>query len=51
MIHATRVSQLSDAPVREREIFGTVRYMNASGLEHKFDIDAYFERVHGRSEH
>ena len=25
----------------ERDVFGTVRYMNAAGLERKFDIEAY----------
>ncbi|MFO7897915.1 MAG: deoxyribodipyrimidine photolyase, partial [Planctomycetota bacterium] len=29
----------------EREIFGKVRYMSAGGLERKFDIDAYVDRV------
>ena len=30
-----------DRPWAERPIFGTVRYMNAAGLERKFAIDAY----------
>ncbi|HNV47247.1 MAG TPA: deoxyribodipyrimidine photo-lyase [Spirochaetota bacterium] len=34
-----------DRPWREREIFGTVRYMNARGLERKFDIRAYARAV------
>ena len=34
-----------DRPWTEREIFGTVRYMNANGLKRKFDIDAYVRRV------
>jgi deoxyribodipyrimidine photo-lyase len=29
----------------EREIYGKVRYMSAGGLERKFDIDAYVEKV------
>jgi deoxyribodipyrimidine photo-lyase len=29
----------------ERKIFGLVRYMNAAGLERKFDIDKYVQRV------
>lgn len=29
----------------ERGIFGVVRYMSARGLERKFDIDAYVNRV------
>jgi deoxyribodipyrimidine photo-lyase len=27
-----------------RPVFGNVRYMNAAGLERKFDIDAYVRR-------
>jgi deoxyribodipyrimidine photo-lyase len=30
-----------DRPWQERRVFGKVRYMNAAGLERKFDIDAY----------
>ena len=30
---------------RERQIFGKVRYMNAKGLERKFDMKAYVEKV------
>jgi deoxyribodipyrimidine photo-lyase len=29
----------------ERPIFGLIRYMNAGGLERKFDIDAYIKKV------
>jgi len=36
---------LHDRPFVERPVFGTVRYMNAAGLERKFDIDAYVCRV------
>ncbi len=36
-----------DRPWKERPIFGKVRYMNAAGLERKFDMDAYIERVEG----
>ncbi len=32
---------LHDQAWKERPIFGKVRYMNAGGLERKFDIDAY----------
>ena len=32
---------LHDRPWTERPVFGTVRYMNAGGLERKFDIAAY----------
>ena len=34
-----------DRPWKERPIFGKVRYMNAAGLERKFDMDAYVARV------
>ena len=33
-----------DRPWGERTIFGNVRYMNAAGLERKFDMDAYVSR-------
>lgn len=36
---------LHDRPWQEREIFGTVRYMSSGGLERKFDIDGYVDRV------
>ncbi len=29
----------------ERKVFGKVRYMNAHGLERKFDMDTYIEKV------
>jgi deoxyribodipyrimidine photo-lyase len=29
----------------ERLIFGKVRYMNAAGLEHKFDMERYVQRI------
>ncbi|MBS3821322.1 MAG: deoxyribodipyrimidine photolyase [Planctomycetes bacterium] len=34
-----------DRPWRERDVFGTVRYMSAGGLERKFDIDAYVRQI------
>lgn len=34
-----------DRPWRERPIFGQIRYMNAAGLERKFDMAAYLARV------
>jgi deoxyribodipyrimidine photo-lyase len=34
-----------DRPWAERPIFGKVRYMNAAGLERKFDIEAYVRQV------
>lgn len=36
-----------DRPWRERPIFGTVRYMSASGLERKCDIQGYVRKVEG----
>jgi deoxyribodipyrimidine photo-lyase len=36
---------LHDRPWPERPVFGTVRSMTASGLERKFDIDAYVSRT------
>lgn len=36
---------LHDRPWKERAIFGTVRYMAASGLNRKFDMPAYINRV------
>lgn len=34
-----------DRPWQERPIFGTVRYMNAAGLDRKFDMAAYVRQV------
>ena len=34
-----------DRPWKERPIFGNIRYMNARGLERKFDIGAYVNRI------
>ncbi|KAF5052370.1 DNA photolyase [anaerobic digester metagenome] len=34
-----------DRPWKERPVFGTVRYMNARGLERKFHMNRYLERV------
>jgi deoxyribodipyrimidine photo-lyase len=36
---------LHDRPWQERQVFGKVRYMSASGLERKCDMPAYLERV------
>ncbi len=36
-----------DRPWTERDIFGTVRYMAASGLERKFKIQKYVDRILG----
>jgi deoxyribodipyrimidine photo-lyase len=38
---------LHDRPWPERPVFGTVRYMNARGLERKFDMQAYLDAVDG----
>jgi len=32
-------------PRGERKVFGTVRYMNAAGLERKFDMGRQVEKV------
>jgi deoxyribodipyrimidine photo-lyase len=34
-----------DRPWKERKILGKIRYMSASGLEAKFDIKKYVEKV------
>lgn len=34
-----------DHPWQERKIFGKVRYMNSTGLERKFDIKKYVQKV------
>ena len=34
-----------DRPWKERPVFGTVRFMNANGLERKFNADKYVEKV------
>ena len=34
-----------DRPWRERDIFGKIRYMNASGLKRKFDADGYVKKI------
>ncbi|HTY14706.1 MAG TPA: deoxyribodipyrimidine photo-lyase [Methanoregulaceae archaeon] len=36
-----------DRPWKEREVFGTVRYMNAAGLRRKFTMDSYLQRFPG----
>ena len=40
---------LHDRPWQEREIFGKVRYMSSGGLERKYDMGAYLERVRERA--
>ena len=34
-----------DRPWAEREIFGSVRYMNSAGLRRKFDMEGYLRRM------
>jgi len=34
-----------DRPWAKRPVFGTVRYMNSSGLERKFDMQAYVDKI------
>jgi deoxyribodipyrimidine photo-lyase len=34
-----------DRPWKEREIFGKVRFMNSAGLQRKFDMDRYLQKV------
>lgn len=34
-----------DRPWAERPVFGKIRYMNARGLERKFDMKAYVDRI------
>ena len=41
---------LHDRAWTERDIFGKVRYMNANGLESKFDMAGYIERVEALAE-
>ena len=38
-----------DRPWEEREIFGNVRFMNKSGLERKFNMESYVQRVNALS--
>ncbi len=40
---------LHDRPWQERDIFGTVRYMAASGLERKTDPEAYVRKIEQRT--
>lgn len=40
---------LHDRPWQERDIFGTVRYMSAGGLERKADPDAYVRKIEQRT--
>ena len=37
---------LHDRPWQNRPIFGSVRYMNAAGLERKFNIEQYVRQIH-----
>ena len=42
---------LHDRPWQEREVFGKVRTMTTGGLDRKYDMDGYLERVSKLSEH
>lgn len=41
---AWAIGGVHDRPWKERPIFGTIRYMNESGLRRKFAIDTYIKR-------
>ncbi len=41
---------LHDRPWGERDVFGTIRYMSAAGLERKADIERYVEKIDERVE-
>jgi deoxyribodipyrimidine photo-lyase len=36
-----------DRPWAERPVFGSVRFMNANGLQRKFDIESYVRKIDG----
>ncbi|MGB9910320.1 MAG: hypothetical protein ACPLN0_04420 [Candidatus Hydrothermia bacterium] len=36
---------LHDRPFRERSVFGKVRYMSEKGLEEKFEMEKYLQRI------
>lgn len=38
------IAGLHDRPWFERSVYGKIRYMNASGLQRKFDLEAYIKR-------
>ena len=38
---------LHDRAFTEREVFGKVRVLSRGGLDRKFDVEAYVERVEG----
>jgi len=37
-----------DRPWQSRPIYGSVRYMNAAGLERKFKMEAYLNKINGK---
>ncbi|MGM0442212.1 MAG: deoxyribodipyrimidine photo-lyase [Elusimicrobiota bacterium] len=47
---AWAIGGVHDRAWKEREIYGKVRYMSYSGLERKFDMDAYVKKVESYSE-
>lgn len=42
---AWAIGGVHDRPWKEREIFGTIRYMNYNGCKRKFDVAAYVNRT------
>jgi len=42
---AWSIGGVHDRPWMERPVFGQIRYMNYKGLERKFDVRAYVEKI------
>ncbi|MEZ6255982.1 MAG: deoxyribodipyrimidine photo-lyase [Patescibacteria group bacterium] len=42
---AWSIGGVHDRPWFEREVFGTIRYMNFNGLKRKFNVERYIEQV------
>jgi len=42
---AWSIGGLHDRPWKERKIYGKIRYMNAAGLERKFDMKKYVNKI------
>jgi deoxyribodipyrimidine photo-lyase len=42
---AWSIGGVHDRPWFERPIFGTIRYMSASGCRKKFDVDRYIQHI------
>ncbi len=47
---AWSIGGLHDRPWFDREVYGKIRYMNASGCARKFDVNRYIARCEGGSE-